>query len=270
MYNLTKVKELLADFNIENPRKVLTPMDPGLVITEKSVPVTDKAGGSGKPLEEDNRYNELIGSLVYLANTTRPDIYLAVGLLSRCRSNPTTAHWNAGMRILAYLFHTVDMGLEYRGQSDLVGYAGAAFADDNDTLHSTMGYTFLLNGCAVSWASRKQRHIATSTVEAEYVAFHEAAKEAMKRQHLLHEMTGSMWPIVINCDSTGCIANLKTPLSSSYVKHVDARYKAIREMVGDLKIVPQYISTDENVSDVFTKPLVNAKFSKIISGLGMT
>jgi hypothetical protein len=100
---------------------------------------------------------------MYLANTTRPDTSLAVGLLSRFRSNPTTAHWNAGMRVLAYLFHTQEMGLGYHGQSDIVGYADAAFADDKDTLHITMGYTFLLNGCAVSWASRKQRHIATST-----------------------------------------------------------------------------------------------------------
>jgi hypothetical protein len=174
------------------------------------------------------------------------------------------------MRSLAYLFHTVVMGLEYHGQSDLVGYADAAIADDKDTMHSTMGYTFLLKGCAVSGAIRKQRHSATCTVEAEYVAFHEAAKEAMKLQQLLHDMTGRIGPIVINCDSTGCIANLKNPLSSSYVKHVDARYKAIREMVGDLKIVPQYISTDENVSDAFTTALANAKFSKFISGLGMT
>ena len=93
--NPNKVKELLADFDIESPRKVLTPMDPGFVITEKSVN-PDTLGGSGKPLESDNRYNELVGSLMYLANTTRPDISLAVGLLSRFRSNPTTAHWNAG------------------------------------------------------------------------------------------------------------------------------------------------------------------------------
>ncbi len=118
--NPSKVEELLADFNIENLRKVLTHMDPGVVITEKSAQI-DKAGGSGKPLEEDNRYNELIGSLMYLANTTRPDISPAVGLLSRFRSNPTTAHWNAGMRILAYLFHTVHMGLEYHAKVILWG-----------------------------------------------------------------------------------------------------------------------------------------------------
>jgi hypothetical protein len=116
--NPNKVKELLADFNVESPRKVLTPMDPGFVITDKSA---DTPGGSGKPLESDNRYNELIGSLMYLSNTTRPDISLSVGLLSRFRSNPTTAHWNAGMRVLAYLFHTQEKGLEYHGQSDIVG-----------------------------------------------------------------------------------------------------------------------------------------------------
>jgi hypothetical protein len=133
--NPNKVKELLADFNVESTRKVLTPMDPGFVITEKSVQ-PNIPGGSGKPLEDDNRYNEPVGPLMYLADTTRPDISLAVGLLSKFRSNPTTAHWNAGMRVPAYLFYTQDMGLEYHGQSDIVGYADAAFADDKCTLHS--------------------------------------------------------------------------------------------------------------------------------------
>ncbi len=101
--NPSKVKELLADFHIESPRKVLTPMDPEFVITEKSVQ-PDTAGGSVKPLDGDNRYNELVGSLMYLANTTRPDIPLTVGLLSRFRTNPTTAHWYKNFSL--FILHT--------------------------------------------------------------------------------------------------------------------------------------------------------------------
>jgi histone deacetylase 1/2 len=267
--NPSKVKEILADYGIENPRKVLTPMDHSFVITQLAV-VDGIQGGSGKPLEEGNRYNELIGSLMYLSSTTRPDITLAVGLLSRFRSSPTTSHWNAGMRVLSYLYQTQEMGLEYNGDHDIVGYVDSAFADDKDTLHSTMGYTFVLNGAAVSWGSKKQRTVATSTVEAEYVAFHEAAKEAIRLQQLLFEMLGRTGSITINCDSTGCIANLKNPIISSYIKHVDACYRAGREMVTHQKIVPQYIGTEDNVADVFTKPLVHVKFAKFRDGLGMT
>jgi hypothetical protein len=69
---------------------------------------------------------------MYLANTTRPDLSLSVGLLSRFRSKPTTAHWSAGLRVLAYLFYTPDLGLEFCGDHDIVGYVDSAFADDKD------------------------------------------------------------------------------------------------------------------------------------------
>ncbi len=118
-------------------------------------------------------------------------------------------------------------------------------SDDKDTYHSTMGFTFVLNGAAVSWASKKQRHVATSTVEAEYVAFNLAAKHAIWLQLLLHEMVGRKGPVVMHCDSTGCIANLKNCIISEHTKHINPKYHAGREFVANQQIVPQYISTDE-------------------------
>jgi transposase InsO family protein len=267
--NPVKIKELLADYGITNPRKVTVPMDPSFVVTEMSVEA-GKSGGSGKPLPEENRYNELIGSLMYLANTTRPDLMLAVGLLSRFRNKPTTAHWAACLRVLAYLHHTPDFGLEYNGNHDLVGYVDSAFADDKDNYHSTMGFTFLMNGAAVSWQSKKQRGIATSTVEAEYVAFHLAAQHALWLQQLLWEMIGRRGPVTIYCDSTGCISNLKNFITTGHTKHIAVKYHASRQMVAKKQVEPVYVATDDNVADVFTKPLVNAKFSKFVDGLGMT
>jgi hypothetical protein len=122
----------------------------------------------------------------------------------------------------------------------------------------------------VSWASKKQRHVATSTVEAEYVAFHLAVQHAVWLQQLLHEMVDRKGLVIINCDSTGCISNLKNPITSSHTKHIDVRFHQSRELVVDHMLVPKYIFTKENVADVFTKPLVNVKFSKFVSGLGMT
>ncbi len=75
MSNPVKVTELLVDYCIENPRKVLTPKNPSFVITMRPT-VEGISGGSGRPLEEGNRHNGLIGSLMYLCNTTRPDISL--------------------------------------------------------------------------------------------------------------------------------------------------------------------------------------------------
>jgi hypothetical protein len=227
-------------------------MDPSFVITMKPM-VEGMSRGSGKPLEEGNRYNELISSLMYLCNTTRPDISLAVGLLSRFRTTPTTAHWTAGMRVLAYLHGTQDMGLQYNADHDLVGFVDSAYGADKDTLHSTMGYAFMYNGAGVSWASKKQRHVATSTVEAEYVAFHLAAQHAIWLQQLLFEKVSRKGPVIINCDSTGCISNLNNPITSSHTKHIDVRFHRSREFVVDNMLVSKYISTEENVADVCTK-----------------
>jgi hypothetical protein len=267
--NPMKVKELLADYGIESPKKVLTPMDHSFVVTEMSVEAL-KSGGSGKPLGEGHRYNELIGSIMYLANTTRPDLQLAVGLLSRFRSKPTTAHWSAALRVLGYLYQTPDKGLEYNGDHDVVCYVDSAFADDKDIFASTMGYTFILNGAAVSWTSKKLREVAVSTVEAEYTAFHLAACHALWMQQLLWEMVGRKGPITIFCDSTGCISNLKNFITTGHTKHIGVKYHASRQMIANQRIVPVYVQTDDNIADLFTKPLVNAKFSKFVDGLGMT
>jgi hypothetical protein len=123
-----------------------------------------------------------------------------------------------------------------------------------------MGYTFLLIGAAVAWASRKQRHVATSAVEAEYVAFHEAAKEAMKLQQLLYEMTGRTGSIVINCDGTGCIANLKNPLYSKYTKHIAVSFYFAREAIAKGQVIIRYIESAKNKADMLTKPLARPVF----------
>jgi hypothetical protein len=88
------------------------PMSPDFVITKEPHTVEKREGekdvvfGAGTLLPEGNRYNELLGSLLYLANTTRPDISTAVGILSRFRVSPTTAHYNAALRVLKYLKDT--------------------------------------------------------------------------------------------------------------------------------------------------------------------
>jgi hypothetical protein len=94
----------------------------------------------------------LIGSLQYLSTTTRPDISQAVGMLSRFRGQPTTAHWNGAIRVLRYLNCTKYMGITYTksGTNDLVCFVDADFAGDLDSRKSTIGFVFLLNGSAVS------------------------------------------------------------------------------------------------------------------------
>jgi hypothetical protein len=230
-----------------------------------------EAGGSGALLPDGNRYAELVGSLQYLANTTRPDIAQAVGVLGRYRHQPTTSHFTAGLRIVRYLLGTKDQGLIYggKGKSELIGYVDSDFAGDQDTRKSTTGYTFQLNGSTVSWGSRKQQSVATSTVEAEYIAASVAIKEGIWLGSLLTELGYPVSNVKLMCHNMGCITNLKNHVLSKYTKHISVCYHQAREKVLWGQISPVYVRTDENLADLFTKPLPAPVFLKHRSNLGI-
>lgn len=123
-------------------------------------------------------YRQLVGSLMYLAVVTRPDLAYTVATLSRFLDSPTNKHWNAGKRALRYLAGTTDLGITYgRDKSnELVAYSDADWANCVSTRKSVSGVVLLLNGGPVVWFSRKQGVVATSTTDAEYVAAHERRK----------------------------------------------------------------------------------------------
>lgn len=126
----------------------------------------------GEELDKEKYpYSQLIGSLLYLSVTTRPDISFSVGALARYMTRPTSIHWQAAKGILKYLAGTTSFGISY-GQNDgikgsVTGFCDADYAGDADTRRSTTGYVFLLNGGAISWSSKQQPTIAASTTEAE-------------------------------------------------------------------------------------------------------
>jgi hypothetical protein len=179
---IPKIEALLEKFGVsEGGRVVDTPMQKDFCPTLLPLSGEGKdALGAGVALEPGNRYCELIGSLLYIANTTRPDIAQAVGVLSRYRSAPTTSHWNAAIRVLHYLRETKErvLVLGRDPHVSLEGYVDADFAGDLDSRFSTSGYVFYVFGGAVSWSSKKQKSVATSTVEAEFMAASAAVKEA--------------------------------------------------------------------------------------------
>jgi len=142
-----------------------------------------------RPPEEDEEllgpkilYLSTIGTLMYLANTTRPDIVFSVNLLARYSSSPTRRHWNEIKHILKYLKGTLDMGLFYahKGSADLVSYADAGYLSDPHKTRSQMGYVFTCGVTVISWRSTKQSIIvATSSNHAEIIAIHEANRECV-------------------------------------------------------------------------------------------
>ena len=201
------------------------------------------------------RYQELVGCLLYLATCTRPDISFAVARLARFVSAPTSAHWGAGKAVLRYLQGTKDLAIKYGGSSELVGYHDADYAADVDTLRSTTGAVFILNGGAVAWTSKLQKSVAMSTTEAEYVAASMAAKEAVWLQRLLGELGNPQTAVKMHCESQGAVAMMRNPVSSPRTKHIDVAHHFVREMVDAGKLTVVNVKTGEMTADVLTKAL---------------
>ena len=117
-------------------------------------------------------YAFAVGSLMYAQVCTRLDIGLIVGLLGRYQSDPSLDHWKAAKKVMRYLQGTKDYKLIYRytDQLKVIGYLDLDFAGCVDVRKSTLGYIFLLFGGAISWRSTKQKLVASSTMEAKFVA----------------------------------------------------------------------------------------------------
>ena len=136
-------------------------------------------------LPNKQAYQAIVGSLMCIALATRPDISYAVSALSRYNSRPLASHLTAAKRVLHYLKTTAHHRLHFQvgepsgsGDGKLMGYTDSDWANDSKDRKSQGGHVFIIGGGAVSWQSRKQNLVATSTLEAEYIACSEASREA--------------------------------------------------------------------------------------------
>ena len=136
--------------------------------------------------------------------------------------------------------------------------------------HSILGYTFYFGQGAVSWSSKRQHIIALLSTESEYIAQTHAAKEAIWIKNFIDEVRGPQGKVIgIYCDNQGAIALAKDNKFHSRTKHIDLRYHFVREAVEENKIKFDYVLTDENVADIFTKALPRPRFMGFVESLGL-
>ena len=263
------IDKVLARFSMQNSKKGLLPTRHGISLSKQQCPKTPQE-------EEDMRripYASAVGSLMYAMLCTRPDICYAVGVVSRYQSNPGQEHWIAVKHVLKYLRRTRDYMLVYSGGDlNLLGYTDSDFQSDKDSRKSTSGSVFTLGGGAVVWRSIKQSSIADSTMEAEYIAACEAAKEAVWLKNFLTDLEvvpGMDKPITLFCDNSGAVANSKEPRSHKRGKHIERKYHLIREIVHRGDVAVTKIPTLDNLADPFTKTLTEKQFNKHLEGMGL-
>jgi hypothetical protein len=187
--------------------------------------------------------------------------------------NPGPAHWQAVKRVMRYLQGTRDAAITFHrdAQPELLCYVDADWAGDVDSRRSTTGYAFLLNGGPVCWESRRQKSVAMSSCEAEFIAAANAAKTNAWLRHLLGELrvSSNEIPTLFMEDNQGCIALVKNPIMGRSSKHIELRYHFVRDeyLKGNLEM--QYCSTREQLADILTKSVDRTTFMKMRDGLGI-
>ena len=256
------IEAILRKYGMDNANPVATPADANVKLK--------KSDGVSKPVHQ-HTYQSMVGSLLYAAMATRPDIAQAVSAVSKFNANPDASHLTAVKRILRYLKGTVNIALKYEKSVSgaLIGYSDADWAGDQDDRRSTTGNIFLLSGGAVSWLSKKQATVALSTAEAEYIALSQAAQEGIWLKRLLCDLGVESMPTVILEDNQGAIAIAKNPVNHSRTKHIDIRYHYIRECVQNGQIELQYCPTNDMKADIFTKPLARPQFEYLRGEIGL-
>eukprot|EP00798_Chlamydomonas_sp_ICE-L_P022347 gene22347-biopygen31027 len=249
-----------------------------------SIPISTDYPEPGAPLSQKDAgdFASLIGSLLYLANCTRPDISYAVGIMARHMRTPHFAHLKSAKHLLKYCIATQDLGLSFgsdvsSGLMNVVGYSDSDYAnaklpvvDETVTRRSTSVFVFMSNGTPVAWQSKRQPVVARSFDDAEYIAMANAASTGLWLRKLYGEMSGSVFQcMTIFGDNTATLKHIEDPGSINRSKHIDIAFQFVLDLAirHDLKFI--YVASSENTADVFTKALTFSVFSYLRNKLGL-
>ena len=263
------IDKIVTQFGQRNASPAPVPMDPGLKLRR-----ADYKKLSREELDQIAKlpYRSLVGCLLYLSIGTRPDISYSVQQLSQFLDCYTYAHWNAALRVVRYLSGTREYKLHLGGNNpiSLLGFTDSDWANCLDTRRSVGGHAYTLGSGVISWQVRKQKTVAASSCEAEYVAAFEACKEAIWLRTLLSAVGhSSKTPTTILCDNNAAINLSEDPLLHDRVKHIDIKHHFLRERVQSNEITLSYINTYDNIADIFTKALDTRKFTRFRGFLGI-
>ena len=278
------IRRMLKEFDIHGVRPYNSPTP------EDMYAQVIEAAFDGDQRTIDFDYRGAIGCLLHLANCSRPDIANGVRLLSTYVSNYTDIHVKMVKRMLKYLELTADLGLFYDGEcgadlnssvssfssenmSELLSaYTDASWADNYDDGTSNSGLCIMLGDSLVMWRSVKQRIIASSTMESEYIAMSHCVDEIQYIRDLILEICRNGDEVIMECSNDDAVNNILTAVTlygdntASIVvgnasfhtkrsRHINVRFHNVKDAVRGNLISLEYIPSKKNKADFFTKCL---------------
>jgi hypothetical protein len=267
LHQTAYTKKILNRFGMLHAKAASTPMDASINL-EKDDELDEKSNEK----EAAFPYREAVGALMFLSVCTRPDITFAVSKLSQYLETAKPKHWTAVKRVMRYLVGSKSRGIVYgNGNMILSAFSDADNGNEETSRKSRSGVVFMVNGGAVSWFSQKQTLIATSSCQAEYGAAFEAAKHVVWLRQLLQDMgVRQKDPTTLWVDNQGAIAVIRNPDGHhKRTKHWDVKAKFTSEQMKEKNLTVEYVESDKNLADIFTKPLGPSKFISSIKLLNL-
>ncbi|MGB9152505.1 MAG: reverse transcriptase domain-containing protein, partial [Alphaproteobacteria bacterium] len=266
------LNKVLARFNMLDCKPLPTP-ESTLKLTMHQCPTTDEQ----KAKMVDVPYESAVGSLLYAAIGTRPDIAHAVNGISKFMKNPGQAHWLAAKRILRYIKGTVNKALVFTSKGItgnelyVSAYSDADWAGDIDDRRSTTGYVVRLGDSSVIWNTKKQKTISLSSAEAEYMALASVTQEVKWVNQFLCELLLPCMKLSlcmsVYVDNQAAILISKNDVYHDRTKHIDIRYHFIRNAIKSNLYKIEWVPTDKQLADGFTKPLSTITFTKLFASV---
>ncbi|KAL5548769.1 hypothetical protein UlMin_004000 [Ulmus minor] len=217
----------------------------------------------GDPFTDETLYRSTVGALQYIL-FTRPDIAFSVNKVCQFMHKPTEVHWQAVKRILRYLAGTINHGICFNAtpNTTLTAFTDADYASSPDDRRSTGGFCVYLGDNLVSWSCSKQKVVSRSSTESEYRAVANTVAELIWLISLLSELqiTSSSLPMVY-CDNLSATYLTANPILHAQTKHVEVDHHFIREKVQDNILGVEHVPAEEQIADIFTKPLSSQLFT---------
>uniref|UniRef100_A0A2N9GH94 Reverse transcriptase Ty1/copia-type domain-containing protein n=1 Tax=Fagus sylvatica TaxID=28930 RepID=A0A2N9GH94_FAGSY len=262
---------LKEEVYMTQPQGYIDSTHPSYPASSPSCPNTRLSLHDGDLLPDPHLYRSMVGALHYLT-FTRLDISFAVHQVCQYMSAPTTIHFAAAKRILRYLRGTFNHGIEFTsGPLHLSAYTDADWAGDPDDRRSTSGFLVYLGNNAVTWSAKKQPTVSRSSTESEYRALAIASAELCWVRSLLKDLGIYLTdPPVLWCDNVSALAIASNPVFHARTKHIEVDFHFVCERVLRKDLVVKFVSTVDQLADIFTKSLSTHRFLDLRRNLTVT
>jgi len=254
------IKDMLKKFGMDDAKSISTPMG-----TNESLD-SDTSGN----MVDQKLYWSMIGSLLYVT-ALRPDVMFSVCMCARFQASPRESHLKATKRILRYFKHTQNVSLWYPkgAKFELIGYSDSDYPGCKVERRSTSGTCQLSGRSLVSWSSMKQNSVALSTAEAEYIAASSCCAQILWMKATLKHFGINFKQVPLLCDNESAVKLTNNLVQHSRTKHIDVCHHFIRDHQQKGDICIESIGTDDQLVDIFTKPLDEKRFCKLRNELNI-